>query len=237
MWRNDKTVMRRRCGRFQAFLILLALPGCATPRTATVNTLASQPPRCHGVAQYHVGSPDVLEIEVTHRAELSGRRRVEVNGCVNMGPLGGIRVEGLTPAEIEERIAHAAGIRPEDVSVRVVEFASQQIYLFGEVAGQQRAVAYQGPETVVDLLRRVGGITQDSAPEEVRVVRPACQAGEEPQVFQVDLRAILLDGDERSNIRIQPYDQIHVPQSRACRIGRCLHPWLRPFVRVLTGDS
>ncbi|MCS6976179.1 MAG: polysaccharide biosynthesis/export family protein [Gemmatales bacterium] len=217
--------------------MLCALAGCATPRTATVNTLASHPPKCHGVGQYRVGSPDVLDIEVTDRPDLSGTRRVEVNGCVNMGPLGGIRVEGLTPAQIEERIAQAAGVSPENVSVRVVEFASQQVYLFGEVTGQQRAVPYQGPETVVDLLRRTGGITQDSAPEEVRVVRPACHAGEQPQVFQVDLKAILLQGDERTNLHIQPYDQIHVPESRACRIGKCLHPWLRPFVRILTGDS
>lgn len=216
---------------------LLVAVGCATPRSATVSSLARQPPRCQAVGEYRVGSPDVLEIEVAQCPELSGPRRVEVNGCVNMGPLGGIRVEGLTPAAIEERIAKAAAVPPEHVSVRVVEFASQQVYLFGEVAGQQRAVPYQGPETVVDLLRRVGGITQDSAPEEVRVVRPALHADQEPQVFQVDLKAILLDGDERTNLRIQPYDQIHVPQSRTCQIGRCLHPWLRPFVRILTGDS
>jgi protein involved in polysaccharide export with SLBB domain len=125
----------------------------------------------------------------------------------------------------------------EAVDVQVGQYDSQRVYLFGEVSGEQRAVAYQGPEKVTDLLRRAGGITPDSAPDAVRVVRQGLLPGAEHQVFQVNLHAILLQGDEQTNIQVMPYDQIYVPESRACRIGKCLHPLLRPVGRWLSGDS
>lgn len=214
-----------------------ALLGCTTTRGATADSLLKQPASSTAVREYRVGSPDVLQVDVKGHPEWSGSRWVEVNGCIDMGPLGGVRVEGLTAEEVERRLAEFVGVPRQDVEVKLAQFASQRVYLFGEVAGEQRAVPYQGPETVVDLLRRVGGITEDGAPHEVRVIRQADLDAANSQVFQVDLQAILLKGDQSTNIKVQPYDQIYVPESRACRVGKCLHPWLRPVARVITGNS
>lgn len=220
-----------------ALLGACALAGCCTKQKDVSDSLMRQP-LALGVAQaYRVGSPDVLTITVAGHPELSGNRAVEVNGCIDLGALGGVRVEGLTLAEIRDRIARVAETPHTDISVEITHFDSQRVYLFGQVTGEQRAVAYQGPETVTDLLRRVGGITPDGAPDLVRVVRQADRASAEPQVFQVDLQAILLKGDQSTNVQVMPFDQIYVPETRACRIGKCLHPLLRPVGRALTGGS
>jgi protein involved in polysaccharide export with SLBB domain len=184
-----------------------------------------------------VGCPDILWISVEDHPEWSGRREVEANGCIDLGTLGGVRVEGLTVPAIQERLAALAHVPVAAVNVGIDEYCSQQVYLFGEVTGLQRAVAYQGPETITDLLRRVGGITEDSAPAEVRVVRNTRLEQAEAEVYRVDLRAILMDGDLRTNLTLQPYDQIYVPENKQAKVGRCLHPWLRPVGRALCPDS
>src|SRR5205807_3090983 len=100
------------------------------------------------------------------------------------------------------------------VQVRVAEHNSRQVFLFGPVAGHERAVPYQGPETVTALLRRTGGLTPRAELTEVHVVRPNVAVGRRPEVFPVDLEAILMRGDDRSNVVVQSYDHVYVGETR-----------------------
>src|SRR5262249_4409135 len=120
---------------------------------------------------YAVVCPDVLDVVIAKHPELSGLHPIGVDGRLDLEPLGRPRVEGETVLEIASQLAEMTGSPPGAVKVEVAEFHAQWIYLFGEVTGLQRAVPYQGQETVVDLLQRTGGITQGAAPEEVYVIR------------------------------------------------------------------
>ncbi|HYV37763.1 MAG TPA: hypothetical protein VE988_18910, partial [Gemmataceae bacterium] len=101
------------------------------------------------------------------------------------------------------------------------------IYVIGEVIGLQRAVPYHGQETVLDLLQRTGGITPGAEPEGVYVVRSHVGDAKRPEVFHVDLRAIVIDHDERTNLRLQPFDQVHVAATRRAGLQKIMPPWLR----------
>jgi protein involved in polysaccharide export with SLBB domain len=192
--------------------------------------------RSQGVAgQYHIGCPDVLEVTVEGRPEYSGRCAVGPDGRVELGPLGGVRVEGRPAEEAARLVAAEARLPAGRVQVRVAEYNSQQVYLFGAVTGLQRAVPYQGPETVLDLLQRVGGITPGAAPGEVHVVRPHVAEGRPPEVFHVDLQAILLKHDQRTNLRVQPFDQIYVGETRQSALAKCVPPCLRPVYEAVCG--
>jgi protein involved in polysaccharide export with SLBB domain len=187
-----------------------------------------------GVAEnYVVGCPDVLAIAIDGLPDFSRRLRVEPDGAVNLGPLGRPRVEGHSVSDMAAMIARQAGVAPERVTVRVAEFNSKELYLFGEVSGLQRSVPYRGQETVLDLLQRAGGITPGAAPEEVYVVRPHVFEGSRPEVFRVDLRAIVMKHDTRTNIRLEPFDHIHVGATPQARVEACIPPWLRPLYQAL----
>ena len=116
--------------------------------------------------------------------------------------------------------------RPE-VRVRVAEYQSRHLFLFGQVHGLRHAVPYQGPETVTELLHRAGGLTPGAALSEVHVVRPNVAAGKRPEVFPIDLEAILLKQDRRSDLTLEPGDQVYVGETLRSSWGRCLPPWLR----------
>jgi protein involved in polysaccharide export with SLBB domain len=191
-------------------------------------------PRDAGVADHYVvGCPDALELVLTDHPELNGRYTVGADGRINLGALHRPRVDGHTVPEIARLLAAVTGTPPERVQVRVADYQSQEIYLFGQVSGLQRAVAYRGQETILDLLQRIGGITPGAAPGEVYVIRARVADGQRPEVFHVDLHAIVLNHDHHTNVRLQPFDQIHVGETRQARVERCIPPWLRPLYQAL----
>jgi protein involved in polysaccharide export with SLBB domain len=222
------------------FLVsLVFLAGCAHGRHCLERALLADcgwEDRCREAADaYQIGCPDVLVVAVAGSPGLSGRYTVGPDGRIDLGPGFQVRVEGFTVAAAARCLASALGVRPDTVAVCVQEYRSQEIYLVGEVTGQQRAVPYQGPETVLDLLQRVGGVTPGAAPGDVYVVRSHIAEGRPPQVFHIDLCAILLHNDPRTNLRLQPFDQVHVGETRKACYEKCVPPCLRPLYEKLCG--
>jgi protein involved in polysaccharide export with SLBB domain len=186
---------------------------------------------------YVVRFPDVLKVQIEGRPSLSGERAVTVEGKVELAPGDGIRVEGKTPPAIARLIADHLNQPSDNVQVSVSAFNSQSLFMQGEVKGETRAVPYVGSETVLDTLQRVGGITSGAVPTNIQVVRAHVAEGRPPEVFTVDLEAILNRNDFETNIKVQPFDQIYVGQSRTSLVKKCLPPWLRPAYKKLFGLS
>lgn len=184
---------------------------------------------------YIVHPPDLLEVQVSDPGGWMFTCAVRPDGRVDLGEAGLVRVDGLTTRDIAYAVSRQLSLPASRVRVRVAEYNSQQLFLYGEVMGLQRVVPYQGPETVVDLLQRVGGITPGAAPAEIYVVRSRVADGKAPEVFQVDLEAILLKKDLQSNVLLQPFDQVYIGQSRKGLMHHCLPPWSRPLYEELSG--
>ncbi len=210
--------------------LFVAAPGCVKDRAAVgKNLMTPQNAQVQGEAAHHyrVGCPDVVEILIPLRKEFNGRYAIQPDGRIELGEYGKLRIEGKTRAEIATVLAEEVGINPASIDVRILEYRSQHILLFGEVIGWQRSVPYCGPETVLDLLQRVGGITPGAAPRDVHVVRPRLGDNQRPEAFHVDLHAIVLKHDHKTNIRIQPFDQVYVGETRKAQIEKAIPPWLR----------
>lgn len=237
-WSSGRSMAWHRA-RGAAGLFLCLLAGCCLGRPHLDRALladSGREERNLGVAErYLVACPDVLDVAVAGRPELSGRHTVQADGQIVLGPLGRLRVEGLTVPEIAARVAEETEAPPAAVRVAVAEYNSQQIYLVGAVTGLQRAVPYEGPETVLDLLQRVGGITPGAAPGEVHVLRCGVADGRAPQLYHIDLAAIVLKGDQRTNLRLQPFDQVSVGESRPSSYARCIPPCLRSVYDAIWG--
>jgi protein involved in polysaccharide export with SLBB domain len=215
----------------------LFLCGCASSHKRIDN--AMQTPRAPQSAAsfepYTLGCPDVLEVGVIGQTDAPNRCTVGVDGCIDLGTLGRVRVEGQTSGQAVESIAAAAGLAPNRVRLRMLEYKSRQIYLSGEVAGKHRTVPYQGPETVADLLQRAGGVTPGAETGDVHVIRSHITDGQAPEDFRVDLRAIYVDHDERTNLLLQPFDQVYVGETRKSSLTKCFPRWLRPTYERLLG--
>jgi protein involved in polysaccharide export with SLBB domain len=210
---------------------LLALAGCAGDRAQLRDALAGQPapPGRDLEAEYVIRCPDVLAVQVAGRAEWSGTFEVAPDGRVALPRRP--RLAGLTAPRAAALLTAELGAA---VTVHVADYRSQQVYLVGEFAPDKQVVAYRGPETVTEVLHRVG-LGANAELEEVKVVRGHVADGKPPEVFTVDLEAILLKRDPQTNVRLEPSDHVHVAQRRPSAVAECLNPIVRPVYETLFG--
>jgi protein involved in polysaccharide export with SLBB domain len=192
--------------------------------------------RNEGVAEcYLVHCPDVLAIQVPSRPDMTGPHAVGPDGRIDLGSEDRLRVEGRTVPEVARLVARETRSPPEHVHVGVASFNSQQVYLIGPGIGAQRAVGYQGPETILDLLHRTGGIASGAAPNDVYLVRSHISEDRQPEVYHINLSAILMRKDQRTNLRVQPFDQVYIGETRQASMTKCVPPCFRPLYRCLCG--
>ncbi|HTU18280.1 MAG TPA: hypothetical protein VMG10_09505 [Gemmataceae bacterium] len=219
--------------------LLALLGGCVSNRgQITQGVLARRAPPAHLLevaAAYHARCPDVLQVDITGLPQYSGPKSIGPDGRIDLGDAGQPQIDGETTPEILRTVAETVGVSAEQVHVAVAEYNSQYLYLFGPTSGIQRAVPYQGPESVLDLLSRVGGLPGRAAVRDITVIRPHVAEGKRPEVFHIDLAAIVLHNDPETNILLEPFDQVHIAQSRRASFGDCLPPWLRPVYDRLCG--
>jgi protein involved in polysaccharide export with SLBB domain len=214
--------------------LLVALAGCAFNR-AHLNkaVLADHTPAAHTrdpEAAYQIRCPDVILLTVTSRPDCSGERPVGADGRIAIDGSVRLFVDGLTPAEVAAALVKQAGLPAGAVKVKVAQFRSQHLLLISPGSELQQVVPYHGPETVVDLLQRIGTIPEGSDLTDVRVIRAHVADAKPPEVFTVDLRAVVVAHDSESNIRLEPFDEVVLAQSQGSQLADCLPPWLQSAV-------
>lgn len=219
---------------------LCLLSGCALNRPSVDQALLADGGRTDreaGVAEnYLVECPDVLEVTVDRRPQLpAGQQTIGPDGCIDMGSLGRLRVDGHTRSQVASIIAASARVPTSWVHISVAEYNSQQIYIYGQVKGLQRAVSYRGQETVLDLLQRVGGIAPGAEPSRVYVVRSRISEGQRPEIYPVNLQDIVLKKDQQTNVRLEPSDQVYIGETKQSSLEKVVPPCLRPVYQKLCG--
>jgi protein involved in polysaccharide export with SLBB domain len=224
-----------------AFLVpVVLLAGCTDarvflgpPAVVQAGYRADAPP---AVPAYRLGCADVVEVTFTDRPDWDRLAAVGLDGRLPLGDVGSPLVEGATVEEAAAAVAKWIGLNPARVSVRLAEPRAARVYVHGPEGDRQRAVAYRGPEPVVEFLWRVGAIKQGSTDlRDVYVVRPNVAVGGRPEVFQVDVGAVVLDADHATNVTLRPSDQVYVGETHRSRFSRLLPKWLRPLYRKLVG--
>ena len=143
--------------------------------------------------------------------------------------------DGRTLAELQSALAARAGCSPDRVLVSLAAARSAQVVVYGPIRGRARFVPYQGPEPVLDFLKRVGGLPPGSKLNQVYVVRPNVAAAARPQVFKVDVPAVLVDGDQRTNVVLRGDDEVYVGETRRSSLSRLLPDRVGTAYRRVTG--
>jgi protein involved in polysaccharide export with SLBB domain len=221
-------------------VLTLTLAGCGEFRVFRAPGPQPEPPAVvgpEGEPVYTVGCPDVLRVRLHDRSDFDLVATVDVDGRLPLGDsVGTPAVGGKSLAEARNLIAAAAGTTPENVTLELESARSARVFLCGPVNNRQRQIPYQGPERVLDFLRRIGALQPGCTDvRDVSVVRPNVATGGKTQVYRVDVEAIVLDADPTSNLVVLPGDQVYVGETRRSSFTRLLPKWLRPAYRQLVG--
>jgi protein involved in polysaccharide export with SLBB domain len=199
---------------------LFALAGCQTFRFPPVPPKPPDPPAADVgpvAPDYPVCFPDVLDVEVPGRPDCSGPRLVYPDGRLDLGKAGEVFAEGCTAGELTRRIADTVGVPVQQVHCRVTAARSRVVYVVGSGTTKPQAVAYRGAERATVLLKRTGSLPAGSEPD-VRVVRRNVARGTAAETFRVDVAAVRR-GDARTDVVLQPNDEVHVVEAEVRLAG------------------
>jgi polysaccharide export outer membrane protein len=205
-------------------LILFVLVAGGTPAFAQATTpapsaqTAAKPPAAPLQTDYAVGPQDVLNVRIYGEEKLSGRIRIDNDGSFPFEYLGRVKAEGMTTAQIEAFLTKALSdgyLRNTQVSVEVVEYRSQSVFVTGEVRAPNK-YSLPGDSTLMDVLTLAGSTTANAGNwVQITHARKGAESLGPAASAEYDLRVNLRDiqTGKAQNIKMRDGDTIFVPKA------------------------
>lgn len=160
--------------------------------------------------EYRIGPKDLLEISVFGLEELNKSVRVSEDGKISLPLLGEVSVDGLTITQVEQKLSgllEQKYLHNPQVTVFIREYQSKRVSILGAIKSPG---TYQllGRQTLLQLISHAGGMTGEEG-QEIIIIRQL-QDGES-QSLKISIEDLILKGDPRLNIPLEPGDIVNIP--------------------------
>jgi len=174
---------------FIAFLLLFGVvdasaQAVAQPPVGPSKVTAAPAPTLAPSMDYVVGAQDLLKITIYGEPLLSGAIRVDNDGSFPFQYLDRVKAEGLTTAQIEKVLRDRLGdgyLRSPQVSVEVIEYRSQSVFVTGEVRLPNK-YSLPGNSTLMDVLTLAGSVTSHDGDDRAASCGPAARGAAPPPI-------------------------------------------------------
>ncbi|MCB2227309.1 MAG: polysaccharide export protein [Desulfarculaceae bacterium] len=180
-------------------------------------------PKAH--ADYKVGPQDVLNIRVFDEPELTREDlRVSSQGKITMPLIGPVKVDGLSPRQIETllqiRYKQEGILKHPQISAHIKEFRGRWALILGAV-NQPGRHPMEGNERLMEMLAKAGGIKFDAegdiAANKIRILRRISGNGKDSNrdrvSMEIDLESMTRGDHPEYNLSMQHRDVIYVPEA------------------------
>jgi polysaccharide biosynthesis/export protein len=202
--------LRLRAARFAvAFVVVMAAMLAGSTRATAAP------------ADYRLGAGDLIKIAVFDHDEFSVDARISQTGNITFPLVGQVPVAGLSTRDAELLLARhlidGGFVKQPQISVLVSEYQSQKVSVMGQVA-KPGQYPLDASKRVIDVLALAGGVLNDTAAEDVTLVRA------DSSRVVIDLQK-LFDGDPAVNLGVQDGDTVFVAHAPQFFIyGQVQHP-------------
>ncbi|HSG99051.1 MAG TPA: polysaccharide biosynthesis/export family protein [candidate division Zixibacteria bacterium] len=162
-----------------------------------------------GATVYRIGPEDVIEVRFWQDPNLNATVRVRNDGKITLDIIGEIQATGLTEKELQDQIVRLISrINPQvsQATVRVTEYNSQRVFIFGEVKAPGKYTFEHIPD-LWTLINEAGGATDIGDLTRVRIIRGGENQGE---VEEVDVAGLLAAGKTGDLPKIRTGDTIEL---------------------------
>ena len=223
-------MFKKWLGVAAAIVAALLTVGCFGPnitdlnkRLTSIDLVSKKPPD----ATYVVDPPDRIRVEFVNEPASSRDVSLRSDGCVTLPYLEDVKVGGLTPIQIREKLEklYSRYYKDPRILIIVTAHASKHIYVFGET-GYRGALPYTGSQTVADIMGQVGGYTNRASPTRARVIRRDI---EHREVYRVNLKKLIYEGDYTQDLSLAENDILYVPSNWMAWLGYKLENILFPL--------
>ncbi len=175
-------------------------------RTGTQSAPISPASRTIPGPEYRLGPGDLLDVQVAGRLEVvRSQVVVDLEGAINLPPIGSIPLAGLTLLEAHRRVAERARavFRFVDVTVAVVAPRAFEVTVSGEVE-RPGTMVVTATRRLHDVILEAGGITPRGSVRRVLVTRKGVETA-------IDFLSFELRGDLTQNPFVEEEMKILVP--------------------------
>lgn len=201
------------------------------PPSASVDTGANLAPR-------PIGTGDLLVISIYGSPELSRPARVSQEGSIRLPMLKKpVEARGITPAELEQRVAEAlaeAGILVDpEVVITIAEYATHPIRVAGAVRHPLTFDA-TGPVTLLEALTRAEGLSGEAGADILVTrtspdTRPGGGPVKDPLTTRIAVKDLIEKADPAANVILEGGEEVRVPEAgRVFVVGNVKKPGAFP---------
>ncbi|GAB5381784.1 MAG: polysaccharide export protein [Aliiglaciecola sp.] len=194
---------------------LATIAGCSTSGN-TLPQATTRPSLTTNIDDYSylIGPGDNLSIFVWRNPDVSGSFVVRPDGMITTSLVEDIPVSGKTPTALARDLEQELGkyIRDPIVTVSVTGFNgpfSEQVRVIGE-ASSPRSISYTEDMTLLDLMIRVGGLTEFANGDGAKLIRVVDGVQRE---YSVRLESLIKEGNIGDNVDILPGDILIIPEA------------------------
>jgi polysaccharide biosynthesis/export protein len=201
-----------------AAALALSASSAQTPPQAKAQTPAqTQEAKDIFVRAYRVGPGDLLELKVFEVDQLSQTVRVSEDGSITLPLLGRVVVEGLTQDGVVQKLTgllQAKYVKNPQVTIFIKEYKNQQVAVIGAV---EKAGSYElvGRKNLLQIISMAGGFSENAS-DVIFILREAPDGA--TSTIPIDLKDLMVNGNQKLNIPIEPNDVINVPVDREIRV-------------------
>lgn len=211
---------------------LLALAGCGPVLQSPAPGATVETQQAAFLAQpYRIRAGDMLEVKHRLATELNDLAVVRPDGKISLPLVPSIAAAGMTTDELEAALkqAYARDLRDVELSVLVRSFATQRVFVGGEVDRPGMIDLIDG-ESVLQAIDAAGGLKSTARSGEVIVVRRG--EGNQRLAFAVNLNQVVDGTALAQDVRLQPLDTVIVPRSDIAQVDL----WVEQYIKnVLPG--
>jgi len=211
--------------------LVLILAACASERP---NVITAPPPQSHSPRQYVIQPGDQLDIKFFYNPELNETVPVRPDGKISLQLVDEIQAAGLTPSRLDETLTerYSKELRKPVVTVIIRSFASQRVYVGGEV-NAQGLIELTAGMTPLQAVLSAGGLKETAKPEAAIVIRKGPE--NQPVPFEVNLKNALYGSGSGIEMQLQPYDIVYVPRSSIANANLFVKQYLRDLLPINFG--
>jgi len=194
--------------------------------------------------EYTLGAGDQITLDFPGRTELTGLHTIGPDGRITLSLAGPVHIAGLTRVEAGDAIIKALSTFYTDLSVtvRIDKYTSNRVRVMGYVQ-HPGEISFDETPTLLNAISRAGLISPTVSKEGVTTaigsgIPEICTIYRgNSETYQVELRKLLMSGNDLADMRLRRNDIIFVPEPKeqfVSVIGEVTRPGTIPLTPAST---
>ena len=210
-------------------LVASLLIGCGSQQVVSMKDALAVFPEPQKPQEYFIQPGDQLDIKFFYNPELNETVSVRPDGKISLQLVDDVKAAGLTPSQLDEFLTHkyAKELRKPVVTVIVISFTGQVVYVGGEV-NSQGLIDLTAGMTPLQAVINAGGFRETAMPEGAIIIRK--DKDNRPIPVRVDLTNALYGNKAGAVYQLRPYDIVYVPKTAIAKANKFVKQYIQDLL-------